>query len=184
MTQRLLFSKKFKIWEKHQRRRYAWAGLADFANVYLLLILFFHPDPQISGGCPPPPTPRLSEGLDEKIIFWSKNKGEGAWPPGPLPWIRHCSSFDLLSPDWALGVVFLHLPCACLLSDSSLFLFPSKWENNSVFPMYRSINFTWLLPVSISNDCYCYQEKINDGMYVDIGYILIRQLKILFVIVY
>ena len=44
------FSKKFKIWEKHQRRRYAWAGLADFANVYLLLLLFFHPDPQISGG--------------------------------------------------------------------------------------------------------------------------------------
>ena len=50
--------------------------------------------------------------------------------------------------------------------------------------MYRSINFTRLLPVCVSNDCYCYQENINDGMYVDIGYILIRQLKILFVIVY
>ena len=33
-------------------------------------------------------------------------------------------------------------------------------------------------------DCYSYQEKINDGMYVNIGYILIRQLKILFVIMY
>ena len=36
----------------------------------------------------------------------------------------------------------------------------------------------------IGYDCYCYQEKKFDGMYVNIGYILIRRLKILFVIVY
>ena len=34
-TQCLRFSKNFKIWENHQRRRCAWVGLADFAKCFL-----------------------------------------------------------------------------------------------------------------------------------------------------
>ena len=46
-----------------------------------------HPDPYIRGGGGLPP---LQIFLAARASLWSKNKGGGE-PPGPLPWIRHCT---------------------------------------------------------------------------------------------
>ena len=46
-----------------------------------------HPDPEIRGG-----------GLKKHFFWpcvWSKKEGSG--PPGPLPWVRHCSTITLKS---------------------------------------------------------------------------------------
>ena len=50
-----------------------------------------HPDPEIEGGGG---LKKIVFGPSIRTSFWSKNKGGGAGPLGPLPWIRHwCTGF-------------------------------------------------------------------------------------------
>ena len=120
---------------------------------------------------PPPPPPSSSNNLPTlRASVGSKNKGKGAWPPGPLPWIRLLLLLvDLLSPDWAVGVVLLC--CACLLSGSSLFLFPLKMRKQ--FGLFKCTDrwilhdyCLWVYPLLLR-----LSGKKNDIMYVNIGYI-------------
>ena len=96
-----------------------------------------------------PFAPQFGHGL----LVWSKNKGGGGGPPGPLPWIRHCKQ---LTPIRRIEIMSKLDTASCHLSkmNTSGSLFFSKMSTSLCevdISLWRTKNkpdtFLWLTPL-------------------------------------